>query len=70
LIFEAPGAADAILEGQEVEVDPDQGIIRNLSTGEVFKVAAIPPFMKELLDDGGLIAHIKKRADLTENASK
>nr|WP_041285905.1 3-isopropylmalate dehydratase small subunit [Desulfomonile tiedjei] len=70
LIFEAPGAADAIQEGHEVEVDPDQGIIRNLSTGEVFKVAAIPPFMKELLDDGGLIAHIKKRTDVTENASE
>jgi 3-isopropylmalate/(R)-2-methylmalate dehydratase small subunit len=60
LIFECPAAVDSIKEGDMLEVDPDKGVIRNTSTGETFDVAPIPPFMKELLEDGGLIAHIRK----------
>jgi 3-isopropylmalate/(R)-2-methylmalate dehydratase small subunit len=62
LIFESPSAADGIHQGDTVEVDPEQGTVRDCSTGEIYKVAPIPPFMKELLDDGGLIEHIKKRS--------
>jgi 3-isopropylmalate/(R)-2-methylmalate dehydratase small subunit len=61
LIFESPEAAESTREGDRLEVDPDEGTIRNLSTGASFKVAAIPPFMQELLDSGGLISHIKNR---------
>lgn len=60
LIFECPAAVDSVNEGDRLQVDPDQGMITNTSTGETFSVAPIPPFMRELLDDGGLIAHIKK----------
>jgi 3-isopropylmalate/(R)-2-methylmalate dehydratase small subunit len=61
LIFEAPGAVDRFEEGDVAEVDPEQGIVRNVTKGEVFEVAPIPPFMEELLRDGGLIEHIKKQ---------
>jgi 3-isopropylmalate/(R)-2-methylmalate dehydratase small subunit len=61
LIFESKQAVDAIKEGDIVEVDPDEGQIRNISSGDVYKVAPIPPFMKELVRDGGLIAHIRKK---------
>jgi 3-isopropylmalate/(R)-2-methylmalate dehydratase small subunit len=61
LIFESEQAADGIKEGEIVEVDPDKGIIRNISSGDVYKVAPIPPFMGELVRDGGLIAHIRKK---------
>jgi 3-isopropylmalate/(R)-2-methylmalate dehydratase small subunit len=67
LIFECPAAVDSIREGDILEVEPDQGIIKNRSTSETFNVAPIPPFMKELLDDGGLIAHIKKKSGETED---
>ncbi|HMK34230.1 MAG TPA: 3-isopropylmalate dehydratase small subunit [Desulfomonilaceae bacterium] len=63
LIFECPAAVESIKQGDMVEVDPDLGVITNLSTGESFKVAPIPPFMKELLRDGGLIANIKKKSE-------
>lgn len=60
LILESPEAAESISEGATVEVDPEQGVIRDLSTGRVFKVSPIPPFMQELLEDGGLIPHLRK----------
>lgn len=61
LIFESPLAAQGIREGDMVEIRPEEGLIRNIGTGETFEVARIPEFMQELLDNGGLIEHIKKR---------
>jgi 3-isopropylmalate/(R)-2-methylmalate dehydratase small subunit len=63
LIFESEPAVDGISEGDIVEVDVDEGIVRNASTGSIYKVAAIPPFMKQLVEDGGLINHLRKRAE-------
>ncbi len=62
-IFECPEAFDGIEEGDEVEVDAGTGRIRNLTRGTEFRAAPIPPFMQELIADGGLMAHIAKRAD-------
>ena len=61
LILESPSAVEGTGEGDRLEIDPDNGLIRNVTTGESFNVGAIPPFMKELLQHGGLIEHIKKR---------
>ena len=72
LILESPEAAREIEEGHEVEIDPETGIIKDLTTGKTYKCQPIPPFMQELLKDGGLIPHIKKKfqqASLEEEAS-
>ncbi len=61
-IFECEEAARQIQEGHEVEVDADSGIIRDLTTGKEMKAQPIPPFMQELIADGGLIAHILKKS--------
>jgi len=60
LILESPEASEGIGQGDIVEVDPDEGTIRDISTGRVFKVAPIPLFIQELLKDGGLIPHLRK----------
>ena len=60
LILESPEASEGIGQGDIVEVDPDEGTIRDISTGRVFKVAPIPLFIQELLEDGGLIPHLRK----------
>ncbi len=63
LILESSTAVEGTREGDRLEVDADGGIIRNVSTGESFEVRPVPPFMKELLQDGGLIEHIKTRRE-------
>ena len=62
-IFESEEAFDRINEGDEVEVDADAGVVRNLTSGEKFQVSPLPPFMQQLIADGGLMAHIAKRGD-------
>ena len=63
-IFESAEAVDGIKESDEIEVDADRGVIRNLSTGKEFSVAPVPAFMQELIVAGGLMAYTKKKAGL------
>ncbi|MGA7576778.1 MAG: 3-isopropylmalate dehydratase small subunit [Desulfobaccales bacterium] len=63
-IFESPQAAAAIRDGQEISVDLDSGIITDLGTGKQYPSSPIPPFMQELLADGGLMAHLKKHLEV------
>jgi 3-isopropylmalate/(R)-2-methylmalate dehydratase small subunit len=63
-IFESQEASCAIADGDTLEVDADGGIIRNLSTGESFTARPIPAFMQQLLEDGGLMEHIRKRRSI------
>ncbi len=63
-IFESAEAASGISEGDQIEVDADAGVIRNLTSGREFKVAPVPAFMQELIAAGGLMAYTKKKAGL------
>ena len=63
LIFECPAAVDSIKEGDMVEVRLGQGRHKEHLDGRDLRCAPMPPFMKELLKDGGLIAHIKKSSE-------
>ena len=59
-IFECDETSGVLKQGDDVEVDADTGEIRDLTTGDVFKAQPIPPFMQELISDGGLIPHVLK----------
>ena len=59
-ILESPAAVRAAEAGDELEVDIDKGQIKNLRTGESYQAEPFPPFMQEIIKDGGLIEHVKK----------
>lgn len=52
---------DKISDGDELEVDSEAGTVKNLTKGEEYSVSPIPPFMQELIDDGGLMKHVSKK---------
>lgn len=54
---------DSIEEGDELEVDLEKGLVRNTSKGLELKVRPLPRFMIRILDEGGLLGHIKKHGD-------
>jgi len=60
-IFESEEASEKIKEGDEIEVDGDRGVIKNITKGEAYTAKPIPPFMQELISAGGLIEWTKKR---------
>jgi 3-isopropylmalate/(R)-2-methylmalate dehydratase small subunit len=60
-IFESAAAAKEIQPGAEISVDLDSGVITDLTTGKTYISQPLPPFMQELIADGGLISHIMKK---------
>jgi 3-isopropylmalate dehydratase small subunit len=60
-IFESEEASEKIRTGDDLEVDLQKGIISNHTRKESYKTTPIPPFMMELIDDGGLMKHIQKK---------
>jgi 3-isopropylmalate/(R)-2-methylmalate dehydratase small subunit len=63
-IFESDESSAEIREGDIVEVDASTGEIRDLTTGKVYRARPIPSFMQELIEDGGLMEHIRKRGGI------
>src|SRR4030042_1296895 len=60
-IFESEEASEKIKEADEIEVDANNGIVKNLTKNEEYKANPIPPFMQELIDAGGLVEGTKKK---------
>ncbi|MCS7150755.1 MAG: 3-isopropylmalate dehydratase small subunit [Caldimicrobium sp.] len=61
LIIECPEAVRETETGDLLEVDIEKGEIRNKTKKKLFKFKPIPEFMRNILDDGGLIPHIMKK---------
>ena len=55
---------DRISEGDELELFLEEGKILNYTKQETLSFPAIPPVMKKILQDGGLVEHVKKYKDL------
>ena len=60
-ILECPAASDGIAEGDEVSVDFDTGVITNHNKGETYQAEPFPPFIKDMIAQGGLMASLKAR---------
>jgi len=60
-IMEAPEAVDAITDGDLVSVDADTGLITDETSGQTFQAQPFPPFIKDIIEQGGLVESIKSR---------
>lgn len=60
-IMEAPEAVDGIKDGDRISVDADAGTITNETTGTVFTAQPFPPFIKDMIERGGLVESVKAR---------
>ena len=52
---------DRIGKGDRLRVDAGAGIVHNLSRGETLVCEPLPEHLMEMLADGGLIPHLKKK---------
>jgi len=52
---------DVTEAGDVVEVDLEKGMVRNLTKSVEFAATKIPNFLMQILMDGGLVEHIRKR---------
>ena len=54
---------DGIDAGDELELDIKLGVINNLTKGTIIQIQPLPDVMVKLLNDGGLVEHVKKHGD-------
>ncbi|MBC5647482.1 3-isopropylmalate dehydratase small subunit [Christensenella tenuis] len=59
-ILECAEAAEAISDGDEVEVDFSTGEIRDLTTGKSYQAQPFPEFIQDIIASGGLIEAVKQ----------
>lgn len=59
-IIECPEASKGIENGDEVEVDFDSGVIRNITKGTQYQGQAFPPFMQKIIEAEGLVNYINQ----------
>ena len=61
-IMECPEASEKIEAGDEVEVDFDSGIIRNLTKGEEYQAHPFPESIQKIIKAGGLLNSIAEES--------
>ncbi|MGC8970588.1 MAG: 3-isopropylmalate dehydratase small subunit [bacterium] len=49
-----------IEDGDELEINLEEGVVKDITKGFQIKINPLPPFMMKLLQDGGLVEHFKK----------
>lgn len=54
---------DRIDANDELEVNVKKGVVKNMTKNEEITFTPLPDVMVKLLEDGGLIEHIKKNGD-------
>jgi 3-isopropylmalate/(R)-2-methylmalate dehydratase small subunit len=60
-IIESTDAVDKISDGDQIEIDYKNGLIKNKTTGIDIPFKPLPDFAVEIINDGGLLKHIKKK---------
>ena len=60
-ILECPAASEGIDDGDEVSVDFDTGVITNVTKNETYQAEPFPPFIKDMIAKGGLMASLKDK---------
>lgn len=58
-LLECPDT-DRISEGDTLEVDTENGLIKNVTKNETYRSTPIPEFLMEIVKSGGLIEYTRK----------
>ncbi len=61
LIIESPEAAKEADEGDILEIDINQGIIKNVTKNKEYKIKPLPENLQKVLQSGGLMEYAKER---------
>jgi len=60
-VLECPGVSSKVEDGDELAVNLETGVIENRSKNSNLQATKLPAFIMEILNDGGLIEHLRKK---------
>jgi len=58
-LIEANDVSKHVSEGDIIEIDVDNGVLKDLDTAEEFEIKPLPEFMLGIMNEGGLINYLK-----------
>ena len=61
-ILECPEAAEGISDGDEVSINFDTGVITDSTKNKTYQAEPFPEFIKNMINDGGLMASLRKKS--------
>jgi 3-isopropylmalate/(R)-2-methylmalate dehydratase small subunit len=59
-LIEVKNISKHVSEGDELEIDMEKGILKDLTTDKELEIKRLPEFMRNILNKGGLIPHLKE----------
>ena len=62
-IITSPEAAADIQAGDELEVDVENGIIKNITQNKEYQGETFPPFIQQIIDAGNLLNYVRAKVD-------
>ncbi len=62
-LFETPDAS-RIEQGDDLEINPTTGEIKNLTKNETYRATPLPPFAQDIMAAGGLMKYVAKKKGL------
>ncbi len=66
-VLVTPGITRFARHGDRLQVDLQRGTISNERTKKKIKGALLPPFILEIITDGGLIPHLRKKLGINKS---
>jgi 3-isopropylmalate/(R)-2-methylmalate dehydratase small subunit len=60
-VMVCPGIHEAFKDGDQLEVDIDSGVVKNLTSGRQLTAEALPPNIQHILKSGGLVEVTKEK---------
>ena len=60
-VLTCPEGVDATDPGDEIEVDVQAGVVRNLTKNRTFEAEPLPDFILDIVERGGLVEWVKSR---------
>ncbi len=58
-IFECGDIHENLTEGEQIKIDADAGVIIDISRDRTYQIEPLAPFLKDLINAGGLIEYLK-----------
>ncbi len=59
LLIEAKGISKNVEEGDEIQINMKNGVLKDLNNSKEFEIKPLPEFMRGIMKEGGLISYVK-----------
>ena len=60
-VFQVPGIRDLVREGEELEIDPDGAMLRNVTRNTQQPLEPYSPLIRNIIEQGGILEVVKSR---------